>query len=135
MPARLFAAIALIVVGGALDVPIASLLGAVTLMLDGVHIAWARRGLGGVRYSRALAARRTPFGGEIPLRIEVWNRSRLPLAWLRADDETSAGVVVREREVIEDGDEDEDEDEETRAASCATRGRSGRSSVSSGPST
>ena len=33
--------------------------------------------------------------------IEVWNRKRLPLAWLRADDDASFGVVVRERELVD----------------------------------
>jgi uncharacterized protein (DUF58 family) len=64
---------------------------------------WARRGLRRVRYARELAARRTPWGGEIPMTIEVWNHDRLPLAWLRADDEASHGVTVRERE-LEDAD-------------------------------
>ena len=33
--------------------------------------------------------------------VEVWNRKRLPLAWLRADDDASFGVVVRERELVD----------------------------------
>ena len=41
------------------------------------------------------------FGDEIPMQIEVWNRQRLPLPWLRADDEASNGVNVRERDLAE----------------------------------
>ena len=35
------------------------------------------------------------------MQIEVWNRQRLPLPWLRADDEASNGVNVRERDLAE----------------------------------
>jgi uncharacterized protein (DUF58 family) len=92
-----FAAIVLIIAGSALNVPIAIALGVVTLLLEIVHEVWARRGLRDVRYVRRLANRRTPWGGEIPMTIEVWNRRRLPLAWLRAEDEATAGMIVRER--------------------------------------
>lgn len=98
------AAIALIVVGSLLTVPIAILLGVVILLLDVVHAAWERQGLAGIRYARRLGSRRTPFGEPIDLDIEVHNRRRLPVAWLRADDEASPGVEVRERD-LEDGEE------------------------------
>jgi len=104
MAGRVLAAIALIVIGSALNVPIMILLGVATLLLDVVHAAWARNGLRGVAYRRVLGARRSPFGESIPLEIEVWNRSRLPLAWLRADDEASQGLEVRERD-LEPGEE------------------------------
>ena len=100
MAVRMLAAIAIVALGGMLDVPIASLLGVVLLTLEGVHLAWHRRGLATVRYARTLAGHRTPFGDAIPLTVEAWNRSRLPMAWLRAEDETSPGVVVRERAVV-----------------------------------
>ena len=99
----LLAAIALIVIGSALDAPIVILLGVATMLLDLVHAVWARAGLSGIRYGRRLATRHTPFGEAIPLEIEVWNRRRLPLAWLRADDRLSRGVQIRERDVEEDG--------------------------------
>ena len=101
MAGRVLAAVALILAGSVLSVPIAILLGVVMLLLDVVHAAWARGGLVGIRYRRHLGARRSPFGETIPLEIEVWNRRRLPLAWLRADDEASAGVEVRERALDE----------------------------------
>ncbi len=50
--------------------------------------------------------------------IEVWNRKRLPLAWLRADDDASSGVVVRERDLV---------DGSRGAARCGTSGPSRRS--------
>ncbi|HYO42394.1 MAG TPA: DUF58 domain-containing protein [Candidatus Limnocylindrales bacterium] len=104
MAGRVMAAIALIVVGSLLTVPIAILLGVVILLLDVVHAAWERQGLAGIRYARRLGSRRTPFGEPIDLDIEVHNRRRLPVAWLRADDEASPGVEVRERD-LEDGEE------------------------------
>ena len=91
MAARVLLAIALIVIGSGLDVPIAIVLGVVTLMVELVHWLWARAGVRDVRYTRTLAARRAAFGDEIPMQIEVWNRRRLPLPWLRADDEASTG--------------------------------------------
>lgn len=101
MAARVLAALVLIVVGSALDVPIAIVLGVVTLLLEAVQATWQRMGLRDVRYVRHLEARRIPWGGEIPMTIEVWNRRRLPLAWLRADDEATHGVTVRERELAD----------------------------------
>jgi uncharacterized protein (DUF58 family) len=102
MAARVFAAVTLILVGSVLGVPIAILLGTVALLLELVHYAWARTGLSGVRYRRVLGARHVAFGDELPLSIEVWNRRRLPLAWLRADDDASPGVEVRERDLVTD---------------------------------
>jgi uncharacterized protein (DUF58 family) len=101
MAARVIAALVLVVVGSAIDVPIAIVLGVVTLMLEVVNAAWARLGLRDVRYARRIAGRRTPWGVEIPLTVEVWNRRRLPIAWLRADDEATVGVTVRERELVD----------------------------------
>lgn len=105
MAVRIGAALLLVLIGSGLDVPIVILLGVVVLVIELVNAAWARRGLRRVRYLRTLTARRTPWGAQIPMTIEVWNRDRLPLAWLRADDEASHGVTVRERE-LEDADTD-----------------------------
>jgi len=102
MAARVIAALVLIVAGSVLTVPIAILLGTVTLLLEVVHAAWARNGLAGVRYERHLGASRVAFGDDLPLAIEVWNRRRLPLAWLRADDDASPGVEVRELDLVTD---------------------------------
>ena len=60
------AAIALIVIGSLLGVPIAIVLGLVTLLVEVVHAVWARAGLGGIRYTRTLGARRAAFGDDDP---------------------------------------------------------------------
>ena len=101
MTAQAVAALALVLIGTALDVPIVMVLGIVTLLLETIRQVWSRYGLRDVTYRRHLAANRTTWGEEIPLAIEVWNRKRLPLAWLRADDEASPGVVIRERALVE----------------------------------
>jgi uncharacterized protein (DUF58 family) len=97
-----FGGILLVIGGSFLDVPVAIVLGIVMLLLDAVHWIWTRFGLGGVTYRRSLATDRTSWGVDIPMTIEVWNRKRLPLAWLRADDETSGRVTVRERPLATD---------------------------------
>jgi uncharacterized protein (DUF58 family) len=89
---------AVLILGGSfLELPVAILLGIVVLLLEVVHLVWVRYGIDGVSYRRRLASNRTSWGHDIPMTVEVWNRKRLPLAWLRADDEASDHVVVRER--------------------------------------
>jgi uncharacterized protein (DUF58 family) len=101
MTPRALGAVGLMLVGGLLFVPVAVILGIVLLLTEVVHGLWAARGLDGVSYVRHLATDRTSWGEDIPMTIEVWNRKRLPLAWLRADDVASAGVGVRGRELVE----------------------------------
>jgi uncharacterized protein (DUF58 family) len=98
---RAFGAVVLILIGGLLVVPIAVILGILVLLTELVHGIWAERGLDGVTYVRELATNRTSWGEDIPMTIEVWNRKRLPLPWLRADDAASAGVSVRGRDLVE----------------------------------
>jgi uncharacterized protein (DUF58 family) len=97
MTYRLAAAIGLMVVGAYARVPVVIILGLFAAGLEVIHQIWARRGLTGVRYDRELATRRVGWGDEIEMKIEVWNRKRLPLAWLRAVEEVSSGVVIRHR--------------------------------------
>jgi uncharacterized protein (DUF58 family) len=101
MTGQVVAAILLILAGTALDAPIVMALGFFTLVLEMIREVWARYGLRDVTYDRRLATDRTTWGDEIPLTIEVWNRKGLPLAWLRAEDEATDGVVVRERALVE----------------------------------
>lgn len=96
-----FGAVLLVVAGAFAGVPIIVVLGVVVLLLETIRAVWTRYGLRGVTYRRTLATDRTTWGDEIPMEIEVWNRKRLPLAWLRADDDASFGVVVRERDLVD----------------------------------
>jgi len=72
---RVIAALALLVVGSALDVPIAIVLGVVALLLEVVNALWARLGLRGRPLLRRLGGRRTPWAREMPMTVEVWNRA------------------------------------------------------------
>jgi len=94
-----FAAILLLLLGTFLEVPVAVILSIVVLMIEAVRQVWTRFGLSGVSYRRRLERDRIGWGEEIPVTVEIWNRKRLPLAWLRADDAATPGVVVREREL------------------------------------
>ena len=101
MTARGLAAIGLVILGAVLRVPVAAVLGIVALTVEVVHLIWAGRGLRGVQYVRHLGTDRLAWGDEAAVAIEVWNRKALPLAWLRADDATTPGLVVRERRMVE----------------------------------
>ena len=100
MTGTAFLAILLLLAGTALEVPVAIILAIVVLLLELVRAVWTRHGLRGVVYRRRLDRDRMTWGEEIPLAIETWNRKRLPLAWLRAEDEASPGVTVRERRLV-----------------------------------
>jgi len=95
-----FSAILLLLLGTLLDVPVVVILAIVVLVIETVGQVWARYGLRDVTYTRRLDRDRISWGEEIDLSIEVWNRKRLPLAWLRAEDGATAGVVVRERPLV-----------------------------------
>jgi uncharacterized protein (DUF58 family) len=99
-----FAALALILGGAVIRTQVAVILGLVLLMLEVVQVIWHERGLEDVSYVRRLATNRTSWGDDIAMTIEVWNRKRLPLAWLRADDVASDGVEVRGRRLVETND-------------------------------
>jgi uncharacterized protein (DUF58 family) len=94
---RAVGAFGLMVVGAFMNLPVVIIIGLFAGGLEGVHLVWARGGLSGVRYRRRLAGQRISWGDEIEMRVEVWNRKRLPLAWLRAVEEVSSSVVIRHR--------------------------------------
>ena len=100
MTGTAFLAILLLLTGTFLDVPVAIVLSIVVLLIEIVRSVWARFGLERVTYSRRLERDRITWGEEIPTSIEIWNRKGLPLAWLRAEDEASPGVIVRERPLV-----------------------------------
>jgi uncharacterized protein (DUF58 family) len=93
--------IAFIVGGSVAESPAIVLLGLALVFVEAIRQVWARRGLDGIEYSRHLAQPRGVVGDELPLDISVWNRKRLPLAWLKAEDVAGEGVRVRERALVE----------------------------------
>ncbi|MBA2720693.1 MAG: DUF58 domain-containing protein [Chloroflexi bacterium] len=100
MTGTAFAAILLLLAGTFLNVPVAVILAIVVLLLEIVRAVWTRYGLERVVYRRHLERDRITWGEEIATTIEVWNRKSLPLAWLRAEDEASQGVTIRERPLV-----------------------------------
>jgi uncharacterized protein (DUF58 family) len=100
MTATFVFATILLLAGALLQVPVATLLAVVVLLLEIVRAVWGRFGLERVEYRRHLDRDRMTWGEEIPATVEVWNRKRMPLAWLRAEDQASQGVVVRERQLV-----------------------------------
>ena len=92
--------IGLLIAGSFLGVPVAIVLGIVVLLFEVVRQIWSRRGLTNVQYSRHLGRDRLEWGDETSLTVSIWNRRRVPLAWLRADDQASAGVSVDERSLV-----------------------------------
>ena len=99
MAARILLAIALIVIGSLLDVPIAILLGLATLLVEVVHAAWARDGLRGVRYTRRLEARRAAFGDEIPMRSRSGTTDGCRCRGCAPTTRRRTGIEVRERDL------------------------------------
>ncbi len=100
----MIAAVALLLlVGTLLGVQVAMVLLVVVVLGEVVHQIWMRYGLRGVVYERRLERDRVTWGEEIAATVTIWNRKRLPVAWLRAEDATSALVAVRERRITGDG--------------------------------
>jgi uncharacterized protein (DUF58 family) len=95
--------IGLLLAGSYVGVPVAVALGIVVLLFEAVRELWSRRGLADVHYTRRLARDRLEWGDETSLTVSIWNRRRMPLAWLRADDAASVGVVVAERPLVLSG--------------------------------
>jgi len=93
--------LALVLAGSWLATPPIVLLGLVIAFAEGVRQVWVRYGMAGVEYRRSIPEPRVVVGDEMRLDIVVWNRKALPLAWLRVEDEASARVVVRERDLMD----------------------------------
>jgi uncharacterized protein (DUF58 family) len=91
----------LILVGALAHVPVMMVLGLVAGIVEVGHATWERRGIGGVDYVRHLDTDRVAWGDEVGLTIEVWNRTGLPLPWVRADDDPAPGITVLGQPLVE----------------------------------
>jgi uncharacterized protein (DUF58 family) len=90
----------LVVSGGLLGAPLVVVLGLCAFGFDLAGGLWRERGLDGVTYDRHLERRASVVGDAVPLAISIWNRKPLPLPWIRAEDQATAGLVVRERSLV-----------------------------------
>lgn len=75
------------------NLPLFLFTGLLTLAAGATEV-WARYCLAGVRYTRRVGADRLACGEETELWVEVANAKPLPLAWLRVEDELSAGLTL-----------------------------------------
>jgi uncharacterized protein (DUF58 family) len=94
-------AAAMIVVGAAAGAPGLFLVAAMTAGYGTLTRLWTRYGVDHVEYRRDLAVNRAVAGDTVPLDITIWNRKRLPLPWIAADDPLTDGIGFVERETLE----------------------------------
>lgn len=90
-------ALLLIGIGALLGAPALLVIGLVLGVVEVLKNLWRQRGLVGVRYERELGTTSAVWGDEIPLKMTIWNRKLLPLAWITVEELVSEGVVVKER--------------------------------------
>lgn len=90
-------AFAMLVVAVLADAPGVSLVAVVTIVYGSLTTVWTRYGMRRVEYSRRLGTSRAVSGDSVPLDITIWNRKRLPLPWVTAEDRLAERLNVRER--------------------------------------
>jgi uncharacterized protein (DUF58 family) len=61
-------------------------IGAAIILIRIVADRWPRRVLDSLAYEREVSPRKTVVGDEVELKLSLWNRSRLPIAWAVAQD-------------------------------------------------
>ncbi|MGI8929283.1 MAG: hypothetical protein ACR2H0_07465, partial [Candidatus Limnocylindrales bacterium] len=61
-------------------------IGGAILLIRIVAERWPRRVLDSLVYERSVSPRKTVVGDEVELRMSLWNRSRLPIAWAEAQE-------------------------------------------------
>ena len=70
------------------------LIGAAIVLLRVVTERWPRRVLESLAYERTLNPQKTVVGDAVELRMSLWNRTRLPIAWAIAHDTLSEHLTV-----------------------------------------
>jgi len=88
---------AMAVLGVMADAPGVLLVSVLTLGYGTLTNVWTRYGMRRVEYSRRLGSARAVAGDNVPLDITIWNRKRLPLPWVTAEDGLGERLKVRER--------------------------------------
>jgi len=79
------------------DAPGVLLVAVLTIGYGSLTTVWTRYGMLRVEYSRRLGTDRAVAGDSVPLDITIWNRKRLPLPWVTAEDRLGERLNVRER--------------------------------------
>ena len=88
---------AMAVVAVMADAPGVLLVAVLTVGYGSLTNIWTRYGMRRVEYSRRLGTDRAVAGDSVPLDITIWNRKRLPLPWVTAEDRLGERLSVRER--------------------------------------
>lgn len=90
-------AIAMVMAGLIAKAPGVLLIAVLTATYGSLTAVWTRYGAQRLDYTRQLATERAVAGDSVQLDITIWNRKRLPLPWVTAEDRVAAGLTVRER--------------------------------------
>lgn len=90
-------AAAMVLVATLADAPGVLLVAALTIGYGSLTTVWTRYGMRRVEYSRRLGTGRAVAGDIVPLDVTIWNRKRLPLPWVTAEDRLGERLNVRER--------------------------------------
>jgi uncharacterized protein (DUF58 family) len=90
-------AAAMVVVATLANAPGVLLVAALTIGYGSLKTVWSRYGMQRIEYSRRLGTDRAVAGDSVALDVTIWNRKRLPLPWVTAEDAISEGLNVRER--------------------------------------
>ena len=69
-------------------------IGVAILLVRIVAERWPRRVLDSLVYERTVSPRKTVVGDEVELRMSLWNRTRLPIAWAGAQDTLSERLTL-----------------------------------------
>ncbi|HSG86174.1 MAG TPA: hypothetical protein VLA23_07535, partial [Candidatus Limnocylindrales bacterium] len=94
MPGGLVLGGGLILLGALVEQPLVVVLGVIATLIEAVRLLWRRSGASRIVYRRHFGHDRAVVGDEVPLTVVAWNRSRLPLAWVRAEDQVSRGLEI-----------------------------------------
>src|SRR5689334_7763414 len=87
----------MLVVAVLANAPGVSLVAVFTLAYGSLTTVWTRYGMRQVEYSRRLGTGRAVSGDSVFLDVTIWNRKRLPLPWVTAEDPLGERLHVRER--------------------------------------
>jgi len=69
-------------------------IGGAILLIRIVAERWPRRVLDSLVYERSVSPTKTVVGDEVELRMSLWNRSRLPIAWAEAQERLSERLTL-----------------------------------------
>jgi uncharacterized protein (DUF58 family) len=70
-------------------------IGAAIIGIRVVVDRWPRKALGALVYDRSVATTKTVVGEPVDVRLSLWNKSRLPIAWASAEDTMSSALRVQ----------------------------------------